>query len=228
VSEFTHETAEDGFHEIQLSGKQLVFLFIVTTTVIVVVFLCGVKVGRGARAAQADDPDQGAAAAAVSQPQPAAPAAPLDSAAPTEAPAPPGEAPDLSYPDRLKGTAPPDEKLKAQPDPEPAAKPDPAPKAAPPALARQSAAPGPADVPTSGRAGTWVVQVIATRDRGMATSIVKRLRGKEYPAFLVDPASGPGPGYYKVHVGRYSDRGEAERVSQRIKKEEQFQSWITR
>jgi hypothetical protein len=34
VSEFSHDTADEGFHEIQLSGKQLVFLFIVTTTVI--------------------------------------------------------------------------------------------------------------------------------------------------------------------------------------------------
>ena len=62
----------------------------------------------------------------------------------------------------------------------------------------------------------------------MATSIVKRLVAKEYPAFLVDPPAGGGPAYYKVHVGRFNDRGEAEQVSQRIKKEEQFQSWITR
>jgi cell division septation protein DedD len=80
----------------------------------------------------------------------------------------------------------------------------------------------------AGRPGTWVVQVIATRDRNMATSIVKRLAGKNYPAFLVNPPAGAGPAYYKVHVGRYSDRGEAEQVSTRIKKEEQFQAWITR
>ena len=55
MSELSHDTADDGFHEIQLSGKQLVFLFIVTTTVLVVVFLCGVQVGRGARAAQGED-----------------------------------------------------------------------------------------------------------------------------------------------------------------------------
>ena len=41
--------AEDGFHEIQLSGKQLVFLFMATTIVSIVIFLCGVLVGRGAR-----------------------------------------------------------------------------------------------------------------------------------------------------------------------------------
>ena len=70
--------------------------------------------------------------------------------------------------------------------------------------------------------------MIATRDRDMATSIVKRLAGKGYPAFLVNPPAGATPAFYKVHVGRYKDRGEAEQVSQRIKKEEQFQSWITR
>ena len=37
MSELSHDTADDGFHEIQLSGKQLVFLFLVTTTIIVVV-----------------------------------------------------------------------------------------------------------------------------------------------------------------------------------------------
>lgn len=235
MAEFTHDTAEDGFHEIQLSGKQLVFLFIVTTTVIVVVFLCGVKVGRGARTAQGDDAEQAAASAAVSQPQPSASAATADNPPPpAEAPAPPGEAPEaLSYPDRLKGAPPADEKLKPSTESEPPAKSEPAPKPEPArpganAPTRAAAAPDATDVPTSGRTGTWVVQVIATRDRSIATSIVKRLTGKDYPAFLVNPAGGPGPGYYKVHVGRYTDRGEAERVSQRIKKEEQFQSWITR
>src|SRR5713226_9180226 len=41
---------DDGFHEIQLSGKQLVFLFMAATVVSVVIFLCGVLVGRGVRA----------------------------------------------------------------------------------------------------------------------------------------------------------------------------------
>ncbi len=39
--------ADDSFHEIQLSGKQLVFLFMAITVVSVVIFLCGVLVGRG-------------------------------------------------------------------------------------------------------------------------------------------------------------------------------------
>ena len=37
---------DEGFHEIQLNGKQLVFLFMAATVVSVVIFLCGVLVGR--------------------------------------------------------------------------------------------------------------------------------------------------------------------------------------
>ena len=37
---------DEGFHEIQLNGKQVVFLFMVATVVSVVIFLCGVLVGR--------------------------------------------------------------------------------------------------------------------------------------------------------------------------------------
>ena len=41
---------DDGFREIQLNGKQLVFLFMAATVVSVVIFLCGVLVGRGVAA----------------------------------------------------------------------------------------------------------------------------------------------------------------------------------
>ena len=47
-----HEIHDDGFHEIQLSGKQLVFLFMATTVVSIVIFLCGVLVGRGVQTAR--------------------------------------------------------------------------------------------------------------------------------------------------------------------------------
>ena len=72
------------------------------------------------------------------------------------------------------------------------------------------------------------MQVIATREPAVAASVVKRLASKGYPAFLVNPVAGAPQPFYKVQVGRYGDRSEAEQVSQRIKKEEQFQSWILR
>jgi DedD protein len=232
VPELSHDAAEDGFHEIQLSGKQLVFLFIVTTTVLVVVFLCGVKVGRGARAVAGEEPEASAPAAAVPAPQPQ----PLAAAGPpaAEPPAPATDTPEeLSYHQRLKGDAAPAETLKPAEDRKPAT---PQSASAPSkdagATARQTPAPpskpGNDGVPSSGRAGTWVVQVIATRDRDVASSVVKKLAGKGYPAFLVNPAAGAAQPFYKVHVGRYTDRTEATQVSERIKKEEQFQAWITR
>jgi hypothetical protein len=36
----TSHPTDDGFHEIQLNGKQLVFLFMAATVVSVVIFLC--------------------------------------------------------------------------------------------------------------------------------------------------------------------------------------------
>jgi sporulation related protein len=243
VVELTHDT-DDGFHEIQLSGKQLVFLFIVATTVVVVVFLCGVRVGRGARDAQGDEPDQTTAAIV-----PAAQSAPAVATPPSDPPAPAADAApqdDLTYHDRLQKNTPPVEKLKKQEEPKPEPAPaaaTAAPKPAPPVAAPPVTAPAPAaaattgstatsvatdNLPTTGRPGTWAVQVIATRDRAVAGSVVKRLAAKGYPAFLVNPSAGATQPYYKVHVGRYNDRGEAEKVSLRIKKEEQYQSWITR
>src|SRR5688500_19467614 len=41
-------------HEIQLNGKQLVFMFMAATVVAVVIFLSGVMVGRGVRLPEAD------------------------------------------------------------------------------------------------------------------------------------------------------------------------------
>jgi cell division septation protein DedD len=241
VPELSHDTTEDGFHEIQLSGKQLVFLFIVTTSVVVGVFLFGVLVGRGARDAHQDETPSATSSAAPA-PAPAAAADPPT----TEAPAPAGDGPekpdDLSYADRLTKSSPAPETLKpkaedkpkaeeprmppptaAAPSKEPAVKPQ-----APAPVPSPARTPTPSDGPTTGKPGTWLVQVIATREPAVANSVVKRLTSKGYPAFLVNPVPGAPQPFYKVQVGRYGDRSEAEQVSQRIKKEEQFQSWILR
>src|SRR6187455_2109445 len=42
--------ADEEFHEIQLNGKQLVFLFMAGTVAAVVIFLCGLMVGRNLQA----------------------------------------------------------------------------------------------------------------------------------------------------------------------------------
>jgi cell division septation protein DedD len=96
----------------------------------------------------------------------------------------------------------------------------------PPAASASPAASSQQPLVGAPRPGTWIVQVHALRDRGVATGIVQRLIAKDYPAFLV--AAGPPTGTYKVQVGRYRDRDEALKVIERLKKEEQFNPWITR
>ena len=76
MSDFSHDAAEDGFHEIQLSGKQVVFLFMVLTVASAVIFLTGVLVGRSVRTQRVEAMDT-SAAAATSSPAPMSRSIPL-------------------------------------------------------------------------------------------------------------------------------------------------------
>jgi cell division septation protein DedD len=218
--------SDDGFREIQLDGKQLVFLFMATTIVAVVIFLCGVMVGRGVRngpATVAIEPASGApppaeAVEPAGAPGPAtanAPAAP-----PATPPAPPAE--DSSYYSQLGGEKPPAGAPKQTPTPvveQPAAVDTAKQKtAAPPAVSAPAA--------TTSSEPPLVVQVAAMLEKNQAEAIVKRLVAKGYPAYLVEPpATG---GMFRVRVGKFNERREAEAVMRRLEKEEQFKPWITR
>ena len=56
---------------------------------------------------------------------------------------------------------------------------------------------------------------------------MKRLAGKGYPAYVVAPATG-APAVFRVRVGKFKERREAETVAARLQKEEQFKPWIVR
>ena len=227
MADLTQDLSDEAFHEIHLSGKQLVFLFMATTVVSVVIFLLGVFVGRGvptARQAQDSLADPGAIASA---PPPASTPAPVAEAGPpaAEPPAPPAETEELSYKKRLEGESATTESLK----PRAAAAATPAARTSAPANAPLPAATTTAASPSvvgAPQPGTWVVQVHVLRDRTVATGIVQRLIAKGYPAFLV--AAGPPASTYKVQVGRFKDREVAQKAVDRLKREEQFNSWITR
>ena len=245
--------SDDGFHEIQLNGKQLVFLFMAATVVSVVIFLCGVMVGRGVRADRADgvssvsDLGTSPAAQASSGPAPAPPARPLPASEP------PNPRDDESVQNALTEKNPKDTKLvpaakdtqplkppaaAAAPAPKPAAVEKPAAeKAAPaekpaPAHADAGASKPPAQIappaaPGTVASGGFAVQITALRDRGEADAIVKRLAAKGYPAYVVNPLPGKPP-VYRVQVGRFPERAEADRIASRLQKEEQFSPWVTR
>src|SRR5438034_74598 len=90
-----HQAQDDAFLEIQLNGNQLVFLFMVATVVSVVIFLCGVFVGRGVRAERAPLLADATASAPVTTPDTRPPTEPASAPAGTDptaaAPPPPAD-----------------------------------------------------------------------------------------------------------------------------------------
>ena len=248
---------DEAFHEIQLNGKQLVFLFMAATVVSVVIFLCGVMVGRGVPTQRPGD--QVAIAEASLDPtalDPMAALAPASAVAPSTEGIPIASQETLTYPGRLEDSNPPAETLKApavarvemsEPLPEPAAEPTvqpvkkiaavavaaapvPPPVARKPAVVTAAAAVAAAPVtaaPATAPAGKgFVVQVAAVRQRAEADTIARRLTGKGYPAFVTTPAGAAN--VFRVRVGSYPDRRDAESVAGRLEKEEQFKPWVTR
>ena len=217
-------THEDGFREIQLSGKQLVFYGMAAFVFIVVVFLMGVQVGRGVLAQrglpQAGDVDASAFPGESEPPPP--PAAASQGSTPVTA----GEK--LSYAERLAAAEPTAEQLKRPED-----TPPPSPKSETPEPARSAAAttnvpaPAPAAVSTEPTGSGFSIQIAALSERGEADTIVKRLASKGYPAYVVAPAKG-SVSIYRVRVGKYKDRREADTVAAKLQKEEQFKPWIVR
>jgi cell division septation protein DedD len=202
-----------------------------------VIFLCGVMVGRGVNTTRVS-----AAAAVATEPtvDPTAPAPglppPSDTAASTEPGSNQEDLKELTYAKRLEAPEPPPEPA-VEPVTPPAvpavveSKPEHAPVAASSAPARDARAASARE--TSSRESAepkgngFVVQVASLRSRGEADAIARRLSAKGFPSFVSTPGSS-GPRVFRVRVGKYTDRREAETVARRLEKEEQFKPWITR
>jgi cell division protein FtsN len=256
----TAHTQDDGFHEIQLNGKQLVFLFMAATFVSVVIFLFGVLVGRGVRTERGSEAETAELnVPAEPAPQRTAPPAtrPPSGSDPTTAAAAPPAVDDLSYFNRLQGTNRPPEKLKSPERPAAAPPPGRTPAAAP--TSGQTAAVPPAGQPAAPRAvtpppekqsagaavrdaaqsreaavtdapqgtGSYAVQIAALNLRSEADAIAKRLAAKGYPAYVMNPPAGT-PQIYRVRIGKFESRREAETIATKLEKEEQFKPWVTR
>lgn len=234
--------SDEPLHEIQLNGKQLVFLFMAVTVVAVVIFLCGVMVGRGVRpplvaGLAGPSADAGLDPTAMSRERFAPPGRNTDSASMAAQET-------LTYSQRLEGPGPPPEALhepivpvpqrSAPAPPPPAVVPAPPARTAEPQPAR-AAEPQPARAPTAAplaaepRGNGFVVQVASFQQRSAADTVARRLASKGYPSFVTvaTPAGGSAQ-VFRVRVGKYSDRREAEAVAGRLEREEQFKPLITR
>jgi hypothetical protein len=246
---------DEGFREIQLNGKQLVFLFMAATVVSVVIFLCGVLVGRGVRGGASEPVEMTRADVAASPESTAPPESPAPEppstppAAAPETPATPAPAAELSYAERLLRDTPPEEPLNAAPAPPSQNSSVSAPAIQEPVAAETPATPTPADakakpagaqakpagapttaLPQSDPSGAgFAVQVAAYRDKKEADTLAKQLVAKGYPAFVMEPAKGAPMAYFRVRVGKFKTRQDAEAVSAKLQSAEQLtNAWIAR
>jgi cell division septation protein DedD len=211
---------DESFRDIQLRGKQLVFLFMATTVVAVVIFVCGVMVGRGVKTSTAGQtltqpqpdltgdlvsPAQGGVTAEVPAGMSADNVPPPVEVGPESAPA-PGPARGVKQP--------PTEKWETAPMT----------SAQPVGTATSTPAVGTALAEPPGDG--YVVQVAALSQRSPAEAIGKQLLAKGYHAFVVPPSGSTS--LFCVRIGKFKERREAEAVLRRLEKEEQFKPWITR
>jgi len=74
----------------------------------------------------------------------------------------------------------------------------------------------------------YAVQVAAYRDRREADALAKQLIAKGYPAFVMDPVKGAPTTMFRVRVGKYKSLKDAEAISARLQRAEQFKPWIAR
>lgn len=214
--------ADSSIRELQVSAKQLVFLFMASVVVLVAVFLLGVSVGRGVRdRVDGTEPlAETASAAPVDPSQPVPPPTEVPKGAEVYSKLPDGGdganaapiARPESTPTAVPATEPPDideaaAPQKAAPPPPPA----PAPKAEPaPKPAHQ-----PAELPAPPKPGSgWSVQVNAFRSRENADRQMSQLKAKGYPAYVLRTGN-----LFRVRVGPYSERAEADRIAGKLKQE---------
>jgi cell division septation protein DedD len=215
------EAGDDGFHEIQLNGKQLVFLGMATTLVSVVIFLCGVLVGRGVKpldaVAQAAGPQAFDAPASTASVAPGAIATP--SPAPTPGPSGAGAA--------VAGAAAADDAPAEGTEPTPLGDEVDAPPAtevaaaAPPAPAKPAASVEPAKAavkvePKPVKPTPAPAQATAVAPKVEPKAAVPAPKPTPEPAAVTAAAPSTGGGRIAVQVGAFKTRNEADALAKRL------------
>jgi DedD protein len=242
---------DDYYYEIQLTNKQLVFYFMAGATGLILSFLAGVMVGRGVDSNGADV--QAARPVVeervIAEEMPKAPPSPADltyaqrlesekaeeglerpkasASAPAPASGKSAAAPAEKPPVRTAQAAPPPAVPKTT-APAPATEP-PAPKTTETRAAAKppAAAPVAAAADTSSAVKGFTVQVGAFKDKATADSVVTRLKGKGFAAYVMSPGATEG-GLFVVRVGSYPQRTDAERVETKLRDQEKFRPYIVK
>lgn len=233
------EYEEAGYYEVQLNNKQLVFFFMAAVAISVVLFLCGVMVGRGVR-----DATLAAGGNSIMSKPPVGQSMKIT--------VPPADVRrELDFPKRLEAEkvdaelqspASNPEKLlasvkksrKTRKATEPSAGAGSNTEAEKQASAKSNKSRSPS-TPTKravstdpgvigAEQGAFTIQVVALRTEEAAASLVKRLKDASYRAYL-EP--GGSAGLFRVRVGRFESRVRAEQVAVQLREVEKFKPYIT-
>ncbi|MEE8368051.1 MAG: SPOR domain-containing protein [Thermoanaerobaculia bacterium] len=218
------ESPESSYYEIALSNRQVLIMFVVLLSCMVVAFLSGVWIGN-------KNPDdiqpQLAEAAEASQQSPTEQLGELNffsdqqDSPPTEPPL--AQVAEAARPDTtLREEV--GRNLQVQSSP-----------ATPPVktlLEKPEAFPATEPSSTSTAAslvtdGPFVIQVFSSRDQIQADRLVNKLVNGGYPAFAISEDV-EGNTVYRVRIGPYQDRRRAEQVAVLVKKSFKVDTWITR
>jgi cell division septation protein DedD len=71
----------------------------------------------------------------------------------------------------------------------------------------------------------YAVQIAALNVRSEADAIAKHLSAKGYQAYV---SANGSPAIYRVRVGTFKTRREADTVAAKLQKEEQLKPWVTK
>ena len=232
---------EPSYYEIALTNRQVVVAFVILLICLVSAFFSGLWIGResAARAQQqivqapagpaepqpgqeleefeffGDEQKQGEQAGQEASPTPATIADGADGADTVETPARGdttlledfgGEGDDEEEPAEVAEAA--------RPTPAPAPAPTPA-----------RAAPATGNEPRLA-SGQVVIQVFSSGDQGQAESVRDRLNRGGHKAFL-SPVEVGGRTMYRVRIGPFNSRGDAQKVAEQVRTGYKLDTWVT-
>jgi cell division septation protein DedD len=218
---------EPSYYEIALTNRQVVVAFVILLACLLGSFFAGVWMGRGEAGTDLQSPAERQAEAGSVEELPffsggelgegdGEPQA-VERAAPPAAPDPAELRAEREARRRAEGPALGSDAPVAAP---PEVRPERPPVATSPGAPGGGAAAAPA-----GTAGP-VIQVFSSNDRDQAERIIERLRtGGERP--FMSPVEVGGQTMYRVRLGPFADRAEAESVADRVRRAYRLETWIT-
>lgn len=86
--------------------------------------------------------------------------------------------------------------------------------------------PPPAVSPSAPVKGNIVIQVLATQEESAARRLEARLKSQGYDGYVESERDGAGKQFFRVRVGPFTDRTEADRIARRLQAEENLSTWV--